>query len=86
MGDAGFTSYNNFLLHHFQNPTDPVSEDKSGSKGGNKNTKGGNTPTADQTIRDELSPQEADITPAPLIYNPTSLKTACLHILVGSAL
>ena len=86
MGDVGFTSYNNFLLHHFQNPTNPVSEDNSGSKGGNENMKGGNVPTVDKTIRDELSPQEADITPALPVYNLTSLKAACLQIMVGSAL
>ena len=86
MGDVGLISYNNFLLLHFQNPTDPVCEDDSASKGGNETTKGGNASTVDTTIRDTLSPQEADITPTPLIYNQTSLKTACLQILVGSAL
>ena len=86
MGDVGPISYNNFLIHHFHDQTDPVCEDVSASKGGNESMKGGNGPTIDTTIRDTLSPQEADITPTLHVYNPTSLKTTCLQILVGSAL
>ena len=86
MGDVGFTSYNNFLLHHFQNPTDPVSEDNSGSKGGNENMKGGNVPTIDKTSSNEPSSQETEITTVSPVHNPTSLKSACLQIMVGSAL
>ena len=86
MGDKGFTSYNNFLPHHFQNPTNPVNEDNSGSKGGNKNTKGGNVHTIDKTSSNEPSSQETEITPVLPIHNPTSLISACLQIMVGSAL